>query len=88
MMDRVIKVTPWLGPQWMQIFPPPRSGRTMEGHSHPQNSLFEDRVIGVGQVSSFCSYQGGDRVLAQQYTVAVPMRSNWSGVPSRIPLVG
>ena len=60
----------------------------MEGHSCPRTSLFKDRVLGVGRVSSFCSYQGGDRVLLHQCTVNVPMRYNWSGGPGRIPLVG
>ena len=72
----------------MLIFPPPSPVRTMEGHSCPRNALFEDRVISVGQVGSFCSYQDGDRDLAQQCTIAVSMQSNWSGGPGKIPLVG
>ena len=60
----------------------------VKGHSRPRTSLFEDRVLGVGRVSSCCSYQGGDRVWAQQCTVAVLMRSNWPGGPGRNPLVG
>ena len=81
-------MVPCLGLQWMQIFPPPRPGQTMEGYSCPWTSLFDDRVLGVGQVSSFCSYQGGDHVLAHKFTVDFPMQSNWSGGPGRIPLVG
>ena len=60
----------------------------MEGNYRTQTSLFEDRVLGVGQVSILFSYQDGDYVLAHQCTVTFPMRSNWLSGPGRIPLVG
>ena len=60
----------------------------VEGHFCPWGLLFKDRVLGVGRVRSCCSYQGGDRVWAQQYTIAVLMRSNWSGGLGGSPLVG
>ena len=72
----------------MQRCPPPRPGQMVEVHSHPSTSLLEGRVLVVGWFSSFCSYQGGDRVLAQKCIAASPMRSNWWGVPDRIPFVG
>ena len=72
----------------MQICPPPRPGWMVEGHYRPRTSFFDERVLGVARVSSCCSYQGDDCVWAQRSTVAVPMRSNWSGGPVRSPLVG
>ena len=60
----------------------------VEDNYRPWTSFFEDRVLGVGRVSSCCSYQGFDHVWAQRCTAAVPMRLNWLGGTVRSPLIG
>ena len=72
----------------MQRCPLSRLGWKVEGHSRSWTSLFVDRVMGVGQVSSCCSYQGGDHVWAQWCTVSVLMWSIWLGDSGGSPLVG
>ena len=86
--QRVMERAPWPGRRLMQRFPPPSLGLTVDGHARPRTSLFEDRVLGVGRVSSCCIDQGDDRAWVQLCTVAVPMRSNWSDGTDRSPLVG
>ena len=49
----------------MQRFPRPRLGQTVEGHSRFLGSLFKDRLLDVGRVRSFCSYQGVEHVWVQ-----------------------
>ena len=84
----VIEMAPWPGQRLMQRYPPLRMERTVEGHSHPWTSLFDDRVLGVVRVISCYSYEGTELVCAQRCTISVLMESNWPGGTGGNPLVG